>query len=885
MLRFGQVNLAPFLGAWVGWSVRHARLVVAGAALITIALAYYTWTHLSINTDTDQMIDPDLPFRQVYENFNQTFPQLANSFLMVVDAATPEEADAVARHLVAELHGRDELVMNAYAPGTGDFFDRHGFLYLDLDELYALTDSLADAEPVLAGLAQDTSLRGLSDVLVLALDDAAKNNGPPERLARVLADLTPSAQAAAAGTIRLLSWQELFQDDETDILESRRRVVMVQPVLDFTSFKPARAALAEARRLGEAAEAATPGLTVRLTGKMAIRAEELKSVSRGAKISGIVSFLLVTLILGFGIRSLRLVLAALTTLAIGLIWTASFALAAIGYFNVISIAFAVLFIGLGIDFAIHFVLRYREEIWAGHDSDEALSRTARGVGLPLALAAPTTAIAFYAFAPTAYAGLAQLGIISGTGMFISLFTSLTILPALMALMPLKHTSAPVTGGGNPVGRLIARHAKAFSIAGFIAGAIALIAVPQVSFDYDPIKLKDPETESVQAFQDLLAREDSSPYAAQIMAADMAEAAALKTRLEELDSVGRVVTLASYVPGGQPEKLEVLFDASLFMTPVLMPLPAPDAQMPPTANEQRRALGDLIAGLEALENAEVDAALLDSARPLRLALEQVMAASERGESEDGAEGAIERLEDGLLRLFPEVLNRLRRGFATPGVTLADLPADIRTRYEAGDGSIRVEVYPQADLGDQAALSRFIDEVSRLHGDVTGNAVQVKRAGEIVIDAMQQATATAAVLIILFLLLLFRAARDVALILSPVMLAAAMTAAATVWLNIPFNFANVIVLPLLIGLGVDAGIHLVMRAREESEGSRQILETSTPRAVLLSALTTVGSFGSLALSSHRGTASMGELLTISVFLTLACTLLVLPGLINWAYKKQY
>ncbi|MCH8862300.1 MAG: MMPL family transporter [Proteobacteria bacterium] len=881
MLRFGQENLVPFLCAWVGWSARHARLVVAGAALITIALAYYTWTHLSINTDTDQMIDPNLPFRQVYEKFNQTFPQLANSFLMVVDAATPEEADAVARHLVAELHGRDELVMNAYAPGTGDFFDRHGFLYLDLDELYRLTDSLADAEPVLAGLAQDTSLRGLSDVLVLALDDAVKNNSPPERLARVLADLTPSARAAAAGTIRLLSWQELFQDDEADILEGRRRIVMVQPVLDFTSFKPAKAALAEARRLGEAAEAATPGLTVRLTGKMAIRAEEMKSVSKGAKISGIVSFLLVTLILGFGIRSLRLVLAALATLAIGLIWTASFALAAIGYFNVISIAFAVLFIGLGIDFAIHFVLRYREEIWAGHDSDEALSRTARGVGLPLALAAPTTAIAFYAFAPTAYAGLAQLGIISGTGMFISLFTSLTILPALMTLMPLKRTSAPVTGGGNPVGRFIARHAKALSITGFIAGAIALIAVPQVSFDYDPIKLKDPETESVQAFQDLLARQDSSPYAAQIMAADMAEAAELKTRLQELDSVGRVVTLASYVPGGQPEKLELLSDTSVFMTPVLMPA-EPVARA--TAKEQRAALGNLIAGLEALENANVDAALLDSARPLRLALEQVMAAVEGRGSEDGAEGAIERLEDGLLRLFPQVLNRLRRGFATAGVTLADLPADIRSRYEAGDGSIRVEVYPRADLGDQAALTRFIDDVSRLHGDVTGSAVQVKRAGEIVIGAMQQATATAAVLIILFLLLLFRAARDVALILSPVMLAAVMTAAATVWLNIPFNFANVIVLPLLIGLGVDAGIHLVMRAREESEGDRQILETSTPRAVLLSALTTVGSFGSLALSSHRGTASMGELLTISVFLTLACTLLVLPGLINWAYRKQ-
>lgn len=872
MLRFGQVNLEPFLDAWVGWSVRQARAILVVALLTTISLAYYTWTHLSINTDTDQMIDPDLPFRQVYSTFNQTFPQFADSFLMVVDAATPEEADAAARHLVAELHDRDELVMNAYAPGSGDFFEANGFLYLDPDELYALADSLADAEPVLAGLAEDPSLRGLFDVLVLALDDAIDGNDPPERLAMVLADLTPSAEAAAMGNTRLLSWQELFQDDPEDIMEGRRRLILVQPVLDYTSFQPAKAALAEARRLAEQAEAATPGLTVRLTGKMAISAEEMKSVSDGAMLSGIVSFLLVTLILGFGIRSLRLVLAALATLAIGLIWTASFALAVIGYFNVISIAFAVLFIGLGIDFAIHFVLRYREEIWAGHASSEALRRTARGVGVPLALAAPTTAIAFYAFAPTAYAGLAQLGIISGTGMFISLFTSLTILPALITLLPLKSGAAPVTAGGNPVGRLIERHGKAFAIAGFVAGAIALSAVTEVRFDYDPMKLKDQETESVQAFQDLLARGKSSPYAAQIVVADMAEAAALKARLDALEGVSRVVTLASYVPTGQEEKLEILFDTSIFMTPVLAPQ---EPAAPPTPLQQQTALEELIAGLAALEGAEVDAALLESAQPLRLALEQVMAGSR-----------LEQLEAGLLTFFPPVLERIRQGLATSGVALGDLPAEIRERYQAADGRIRVEVFPVANLGDQAALTRFIDDVTAIHADVTGTAVQVKRAGEIVIGAMQQATASAALLIILFLLLLFRAARDVALILSPVALAAAMTAAATVWLNIPFNFANVIVLPLLIGLGVDAGIHLVMRAREidgAPEG-RPILATSTPRAVLLSSLTTVGSFGSLALSSHRGTASMGELLTISVFLTLACTLIVLPGLINWAYRRE-
>ena len=240
--------------------------------------------------------------------------------------------------------------------------------------------------------------------------------------------------------------------------------------------------------------------------------------------------------------------------------------------------------------------------------------------------------------------------------------------------------------------------------------------------------------------------------------------------------------------------------------------------------------------------------------------------------------LKALEISLLRFFPATLDKLTSGLEATGVTLDDLPVGLRDRYQAADGRQRLAIFPTADLADESALKHFVEMVSRTAPRATGRPVQIARSGEIVVRSMIQATTWAAILIVGFLLLILRRPSDIAFITIPVLLAALMTAAATVLFSIPFNFANVIVLPLLIGLGVDSGIHLVLRAREERSG-RGLLATSTPRAVLLSALTTIGSFGSLALSAHRGTASMGELLTISVTLTLISALVILPGLLAW------
>ncbi|HXV74466.1 MAG TPA: MMPL family transporter, partial [Sphingomonadales bacterium] len=556
------------------------------------------------------------------------------------------------------------------------------------------------------------------------------------------------------------------------------------------------------------------------------------------------------LVLGFGIRSGRLVFTALTTLFMGLFWTGALGLWMVGHLNIVSVAFAVLFIGLGIDFAIHFVLRYREEFYESGKREKALSGAAVAVGTPLALCAPTTALAFFAFIPTSYVGLAQLGLIAGMGMFISFLTSLTTLPAILSLMPLKKKPKERHPHAAGEAHFIERHGRAIASSGLVLGLVGLLAVPSVHFDFDPINLKSRKAESVAAFLDLMENEKTSPYVIQVLADGREAAEVKKARLETLPGVREVVGLASFVPANQEEKLEIIEGAALFMTPVFLNrgLGAPPAP------------ADDIAEIEAFraKAAELNAAFPDleltrNANALSAAL-----AGFTANDEEGA-GLRALLAENLFYWFPALLDKLEAGLAAEGVSFADIPETITERFVAADGRWRLEVFPREAMAGPKHVTAFVEEVAAAAPEATGTPVQIYNSGRVVKKAMLQASLTAAFLVLAFLYLVTRSARSVGLIVLPVALAMALTAGAMWAFGIAFNFANVIVLPLLIGLGVDSGIHLVWRAEEE-HGAKRVLYTSTPRAVLLSALTTLGSFGTLALSAHKGTASMGILLTI-------------------------
>jgi hypothetical protein len=350
--------------------VQKAPVAVMGLCLAAAGGALYlSATGLGINTSTSDMISRDAPFMRTHKAVKARFPERDDNITILIEADTPDRADDAAKRLAAELTARPELFPHVFQPGGGAFFEQNGLLYLDREELLDLFDSLAATGPLLQRLRADPSLRGLFAVVALGVDNALVGDGDLDGIDWLLHRMALAIDSALDGSPAQLSWREILTGREVGAAD-RRAVIITRPAeLDFDTLRPGSSALTEIRSLARDA-GLTPdnGVRVSLTGRPALRNDELATVGRGMAFVGALSFLLIAGILWWALRSVRLVIIALVTLIIGLSWTAGFATLAIGHLNLISVAFAVLFVSLGIDFSIHLCLAARE---ATHDGDQA----------------------------------------------------------------------------------------------------------------------------------------------------------------------------------------------------------------------------------------------------------------------------------------------------------------------------------------------------------------------------------------------------------------------------------------------------------------------------------------------------------------------------------
>jgi len=863
------LDIADLLRRWAAWASRHRVAIPLFILALSAAALGFSASNLAIDTDSQEMIHPDEPFRVHARLRDELFPHIKNQILVIVRADSADQADYVTEALVERIRGRSETIRDVFAPAVNDFFQRQGLLFLELEDLIDTSTRLATAAPLLEKLIADPSMPQFFSQLASAA--RASEEGVDLGLVSVAYDeVARVVESVNAGDPAALSWQRMFGLAEG----VNQRLIVVDPKLDFGSLQPARPAVETLRAMiAETAPEMRDGAEIHLTGDPVLRTEELQSVSQGIEISLAVSLLLVSLLLAFGLRSWQFVLACLASLLSGLALTTGFATLVFAELNLVSIAFAVLLIGLGIDFAIHLVLGYRERINAGADHDGALADTMREVGPALALAMLTTAVAFFAFVPTRFVGMAQLGVISGVGVIIAFFVSVTLIPALLALLPTVRPNRMRLRYAGRYSGVFRRCAVPVAIAAVVLGLGAAALTPQARFNADPMSLRDPDSPSVQAFKLLFERPQDTPYRVNYIAEDRQDALDFAERVEKLPLVHSAITLDDFVPDNQDLKLsEIDFlagDLAFVLTETKELSGETIAEARRESGTPSEEIDELIAATERVIENEADSERGAAAKRLKVALETF-----RPDAADNPELNNE-LEHALLKFFPMQMERLRLQLTARPVTMQDLPEDVRRRYKAPSGEMRVEVLPAQDVRDPAARERFVDSIADLGGRLAGGAYAVIRAGEVVAESMIQATLTAFLLGALLIYAITRNRAFVSMVMAPLALAGLMTVATGVLIGLPFNFANVIVLPLLIGLGVDSAIHLVMRTQRMDQ-TASVFSTSTPRAVLLSALTTIGSFGSLALSDHRGTASMGELLTIALGYTLLATLVVLPGL---------
>ena len=867
------------LSFWFDWSMGHAVVVILAAFLAAGAALYYTVHHLKINTYPGNVLSDALPWRQDKLAFERAFPSFKDSIVVVIDAPTPDQAREAADRLAMSLSGDHEHFEWVFYPPQTSFFRRQALLFLSPEALEKRTERLAQAQPFLADISKDPTLAGTFHLLGRALEGERSHDID---LASFFFALAGTLDDALAGGHRPLSWSREMSGSDSP--EDRRVLMEVMPRVEYSSLAPGEAMMAAIRHEADALGFSENGIRLRISGSAALSIDELKSASIGAQLASLGSFAGVALVMLLGLRSLWLVFAVQVGLILGLIFTAFFASVALGQLNLISVAFSVMYIGIGADYAIYLCLRYRELAAASPSHRDALKQAVRHVAGSLEIGTLTTAIGFFCFIPTSYRGVAELGIISGAGMFISLFVTLMILPAFLGLRrPVRYRGKEERREGRGsrfVASVLAypvRHSRTVLVISGVLGILSSLELGQSRFDNNPLNLQDPSSESVQTFRELLKDGGDSPWSLTVLAKDDREAMAIRNNLATLPTVENVVTIRDFVPDHQEEKLELIDQLSMILGTSLDAGSRSVSKPEESLNRDIAALRLFEARLSGYLERHPESS--DAAAGTRLSMHLARTLDHLQNLDVAARKAyVDRLGEMLVSELAPNLARLKEALKAERFQVDGLPADLRDRWINRDGIWRIEIRPREDLHDPAAMRRFVDQVRTVAPHATGTPVLFLESSAAVVRAFLEAFGLAIIAITVVLFFTMDRRIDVVLVLIPLLLASLLTGALMVHWDVPFNFANIIALPLVFGMGVDNCIHMVHRYRTAPPRDGVLLHSSTALAVLLSALTNISGFGNLSVAPHRGMASMGVMLTIGILATLFCSMLVLPALLR-------
>ncbi|MBC6496718.1 MAG: MMPL family transporter [Alphaproteobacteria bacterium GM7ARS4] len=867
------------IAAIATWCYRYGWFVLPVAVAAASFTTYFAAKELTLNTSTSDMLAEHLDFRRHSERLKKIFPLTRDVLVVVVSGESFTTSYKASRLLYRAMRERDDLFLNVFSAPHEPYFINNSLLFRDKDDIIDYSDALIEAQPFIATLSRDNNIKGIYRAIELIdLHAQEASFEEKERIYELKQDIATVVRDVHDGhKPPTINWRKSLGDDS--IHEGTRFLIISSPQLDFSSLTPAKDAIdfitQEGMRIKkeEALE-----FEIGFSGNVALEEDEKASVIQGASVAGLLALVLVAFLVIRGLHSWRAALCVMLSLMLGLLLTTGYAAAAIGHLNLISTAFAVLFIGIGVDFGIQLCLRYLETSIENpkHTGEQRLHDSVISLERPLTLAAISAAGGFLAFVPTDYVGMSELGVIAGGGLAIAYIANLTLLPALLSIFCRKASFIaklpPETTPETPIHRFIEHHPVALTSIGFLIMSVSLLVVPHYKTNFDPFYLYDPESLSVKTTLTLLEDRESQLYAAQILAKDEKEAQTIKDTLHALPEVSVAHTISDFLPNNIATKRPIIEETAFLLLPSLELI----AHNDPLSSEQRR---------QTIKDwAELERAPQTGHPGLQQALDSI---------KDRHASVLLSIEEAILRGLPTQLELLRDSLqptliGKSSVSIQALPKSLRLFSLADDGFNIVTVLPSADVRHSPEeLTRFVDAVRNEIPSATGPPVITVEGKREVLRAFVEAGTLAICFVLILLLLSLRAVVDSILAFLPLFMAATMTVAIAVAINLPLNFANIIALPLLFSLGVSYGIYLLSRERTAASVKAMML-SSTPRAILYSALTTVAGFGSLALSPHRGTASMGLMLLIALLSVLITSLIFLPALLqireNYRKRKQ-
>jgi len=888
---------------------RHPWLFLAGGLALAAAALAATQSWLTFKTSRDDLISRDQEYVRIYTAYQDEFGD-RDDLVIVVDDPDVRRSKAFVRELAPMLEADPEAAREVLYRIDPDAFDGKALMFLSPEELRSMRAKLGEHREVIERVAADPSLatllrainREISAALVGHLvsgflgtdgeEDEAEEEAPLDLA--LLQTLVDSIGLAAEGRPTGSLWRSFLRpdsdmDEDGFLVDDARRFVfiLVQAPDDTSVMAGAEEAIERVRGHLAAVLPRYPGLQVGITGGPALATEEMLASVRDTSLASLLSLAGVGLCFILFYRDLARPLLAVATLLLGLAWSFGWITLSVGHLTILSVAFATILIGMSDDFGVHLISRFEEEMGQGHDAEEALRQTFVSSGGGIIAGAVTFAVAFFSMAFTDFVGMAELGIIGGGGVLLCLVGMLTVFPASLVLYERFKQ--------NPVGRWIDTHVRlphrlarwesdaidrvyrrpvALLAATGALTLLSAVGLRHVGFDTNLLNLQAVGTESVDWELKIIEQGRSSRYAVSV-AETLDEARRLEAAYAALPVVGRVESAASLVPERQPERIA----AVQALAPLVAALPsigAPDEEV--DVGEIRELLQSIRFKLQDDSEREWD----PERKPDEAALARVRASLARVEPLLAGDPA--RLEPGLRALqrevfldFADQMDFLRRNTRAAPITLDSLPDLLRRRFIGRSGKFSVQIFPEKNAWDPANLEEFVGALRAVDPRVTGGPVSFLETSRRMRDGYVDAGLYALIAICALVLWDFRNARLALLALVPLGVGALWTVGLMWLFGLQFNLANLIILPLIVGIGISNGIHIIHRHLEDGSHERSVIARSTGKAVVLSSLTTMVGFGALMVAQHQGIFSLGLLLTVGIGCNLAASLTVLPAIL--------
>ncbi len=849
---------------------------------LTIACLWITSTRLGYRTSRLDLLDPNSDYNRLWIDYINEFGD-EDDAVVVVEGPNRDKVVPVLQEIAAQL-SREDRLFHAVLHGVDlNKIRAKGLHYLPSEELLGVERFLGEASPILAGQWARLNLGNMATGMATRLRMVAASPDPShlEQARQEVDRLSDSLLAMLSNRKQYVSpWPGMPGSFATLSELSSEYLVTNEGKLGFVLLRLSRGddegftrsseSVDALRDLIAKVEARHPGIKIGLTGLPVMENDEMRSSQSSMYSAGLISFVGVAILFVAGFGGVRHAVMANAVLLMGMAWAFGFVTVTIGHLNILSVSFTSTLVGIGIDYGIHYIARYIQIAQHHRDPKSALMATSSGVGSAILTGALTTAVAFFAAGFTSFTGVAELGIIAGAGVLICCIAELLILPAVMLVYERRSTirTMPEPLAVHTWIEPLLRNPRKLLLTTGVFTALVSLGVTQLWYDHNLLNLQADGLESVELEQRLLTECNQSVWYAVSIADSREELLARKEKLLKLESVERTEEIVSLLPADHELKQPVIARigqslAGLPERPPLIPVDKPEE------------LGQALAQLEAFF---VENHYASSARRL----EQVRDALRRLPLSD----CYAMLSYFQQQMAGDLLSRLYalRGMADPEPPkLTDLPDSLVHRFVGQHDRHLLKIYGRGNIWDMAALQRFVHDVRSVDPRATGNPLQAYEASHEMKGSYEKSALYALVIVLGLLWIDFRSLRYALLAALPLSLGMLQTFGIMGLLDVPLNPANMIALPLMLGIGVDYGVHIIHDYREQK--GRFKLAPSTAVAVLVDSLTTIVGFGAMMVASHRGLQSLGRVLTIGVSCCLFTSLVMLPALLAWmSWNRQ-